>query len=163
MREESYTMDFVKIPLLAVTVFVISFIGIYFNVILMIPPFAATLFMIYLREGSEFTHFKNVLGGHSIGFLCAFFEPVISSYLSGVPEIVTQPIVIGIAVLLAGWLMVVMRLEHPPAIATTLLFFNREPEGYLLFSLIPVQALFSFFIGLLILSVIAGFVYPKKS
>lgn len=162
MVRESVFMDVVKMPLLAITVFIISFLGIYFNLPLMIPAFAASLFMIYLRPTSEFVRFKNVLGGHLIAFACAFLEPFIVPYIIFVPEIFSKAVVIGIAVLIAGWLMVVIRLEHPPAIATTLIFFNIRPEGVLIFNMIPLQSLISFLIGLLIVSSVAFLMHKKK-
>jgi CBS-domain-containing membrane protein len=162
MPEESPIKDIIKVPLLAITVFVISLIGIYSKMPLLIPPFAASLFMIYLREGSEFAHFKNVLGGHLIGFACAFIGTLIGKYLTALPELITQSILIGIAILVAGLSMAIIRLEHPPAVATTLVFFGVKPEGTLIFNLIPVQSFISFLIGLAIVSIIAFLMYKKK-
>jgi CBS-domain-containing membrane protein len=162
MPEESMLKDIVKVPLMAVTIVIISAIGIYFKVPLMIPPFAATLFMIYLREGSEFSHVKNVLGGHIIGFGCAFLEPFISPYLTFLPSEVSSALVIGIAILISGWLMALTTTEHPPAAATTLLFFNIEKQGVLLFDTIPLQAGIAFFFGLAIISGISYFIFRRS-
>jgi len=162
MEEETVFMDIVKMPLLAVTILIISLIGIYFNVPLMIPAFGASLFMICLREGSEFAHFKNVFGGHLIGFGCAFLEPLIIEHVTFLPENLSKAVIIGIAVLIAGLLMAITRLEHPPAIATTLIFFNIKKQGYLLFNIIPLNSMICFFVGLAIVSGIAYFMYKKK-
>lgn len=162
MTEESMFMDIIKMPLLAITILIITFIGIYFEIPLMIPPFAATLFMVYLREGDEFAHFKNVLGGHLIAFACAFIEPFLGGYFTSIPDNFSKAVIIGIAVLLAGWLMAITRLEHPPAIATTLVFFNIGGEGYLVLNVVPIQALISFLVGLGIVSTIAFFMYRRS-
>jgi CBS-domain-containing membrane protein len=162
MPEESYWMDLLKMPLLAVTILVISMIGLYFNVPLLIPPFAASLFMIYLREGSEFAHVKNVLGGHLIGFGAGFCAPFLAGYLSFLPDTIAHGITIGAAILAAGWIMAIIRFEHPPAVATTLVFYRIDTGSYHAFDSIPTTEIFSFLIGLAIVSAIALIAFKKK-
>jgi CBS-domain-containing membrane protein len=166
MSEESVLVDLVKMPILAITVIIISSIGIFMGIPLMIPPFVATLFMIYLREGSEFAHLKNVLGGYIIGFSCGFMEPFISfyvlSHINFMPESLLKGITIGVAILVAGWTMAILRLEHPPAIAVTLMFLGTEKEGNLLFGLFPQNVLISFLAGLAIVSFISYLNYRNK-
>jgi CBS-domain-containing membrane protein len=162
MGEQSFIQDIAKMPLFAITVLMITAIAVYFDVPLMIPPFAATLFMIFLREGSEFSHFKNVFGGHLIGFGFAFLEPFVMPYMDFMPYEFARPLIISLAVLLAGWTMAITRLEHPPAVATTLLFFEMDKSGKLLFGVVPFNTFISFIIGLIFISYIAFYVFKKE-
>ena len=102
-----------------------------------------------------------MIGGHLIAFSCAFLEPFIIGYISFLPKTVSQAVLIGISVLIAGWLMVLTQLEHPPAAATTLLFFGIERQGYLVFNLFPLRAMLSFLAGLVLVSVITFYVQKK--
>ena len=157
-------MDIVKMPLLALTVVAIGAIGIYFGVPLMIPPFAASLFSIFIGEDSEFSHFKNVVGGHLIGFGCGLIGPWIIFYLPGwlIPENFISITSLGVAILIAGWIMAITRFEHPPGIATTLIFFNIDMSRDMFMGFIPLNSLISFSIGLVIVGVIAFIAYKKE-
>ena len=162
MPEENTLTDLIKMPLVSFAVIIIVLIGTYIGMPVMISSFAASLFMILLREGSEFAHFKNVLGGHLFGFVCAFISPLLLGYLSFIPENIATAILIGLSVLIAGWLMALTKLEHPPAIGTTVIFFGARPEGFLVFGIIPVWSLVGFLIGLGIVSLAAFLTYKKR-
>lgn len=160
MTEENVFMDFVKMPLLALTLMIVGAIGVFFEIPLIIPPFAATLFMMYLREGSEFAQMKNIIGGHLIGFVCAFIHPFFIGYMGFIPDLFIKPVLIAISILIAGWLMIILRVQHPPAAATVFMFLTRESiEGEaVIVGLVPVSALIGFAIGLGLISAIGFFV-----
>jgi len=162
MPEENTLADLIKMPLVAFAVIIIVLIGTYSGMAVMISSFAASLFMILLREGSEFAHFKNVLGGHLIGFACAFITPSLIDYITFIPENIATSILIGISVLIAGWLMAITRLEHPPAIGTTVIFFGTQPEGYLILGVVPIWSLVGFLIGLGVVALAAFLTYKNK-
>ena len=62
--------------------------------------------------------------------------------------------------------MDITNMPHPPAVATTLVFFNIEKTPPLLFNIIPLNPLIAFAIGLVIVSGVAYLsekVFDKKN
>ena len=62
--------------LLAVTIGILSLISFYFSTPILILPFTATLFTVYLVRESRFAQMKNVFWGHIMVRICThvFFD-----------------------------------------------------------------------------------------
>ncbi len=149
---ESMFKDLIKLPLLAITIAILTYLSIFLKLPLMIPPFAASLFMLYLREGSEFAQFKNILAGHLIGFAGALMGPLFQSYFSFLPQSLIAPTILGVCVLGVGLIMTITKVQHPPAIATVLLFLNLDGGG---FNQISFKIIVSFLIAVTVVSFVA--------
>lgn len=125
--------DFFKTPLLAISVFVLVMIGMVFDMAIVIPPFAASLFMIiYIREGS-YDSPKHVFFSHIISFGMILIVPFITPLLSSIPSFFIDPVLIGFIVLLSGWIMVITDTLHPPAVSVVIILLLGTHEK--LFSL----------------------------
>jgi len=153
--------EVIRTPLWALFVFIVTAISLLFNVPLLIAPFVISLYHIMIHTESEYAQFRNVIGGHLIGFGVAFFEPAIRASLSFFPGPVLEAALIAVMILLAGWIMSVTRFKHPEALATTLMFVEVEKVGPLLFGAVPMQAVIPFFVGLIIVG-IAAYRFNRK-
>ena len=82
---------------------------------LLFAPFASSMFVIFMHPYSKIGSMKNVVFGHGlsgiVGFSLTFILPQ-ESFISG-----------GIAIALAAFLMVIFKVEHASAAATSLSFF----------------------------------------
>jgi len=114
-----------------------------------------------MREGSEFAHWKNVLFGHLLAFASIFMGPII---VNNIPF--TGPLLIssaiGITLLLAGVLMALLRIEHPPAIATIFVFFEATKGWPETISGVPFQKYIAFFVGLGIVTLLSYYSFKES-
>jgi hypothetical protein len=147
--------DVIRMPAFVVSLLIILFLGIYFEVLFILPPLIGSLFVLYMERGLML---RNVIGGHLIGFGCAFIEPVITHFveLDFLPDAVFKTLIIAVAVGLATLLMVITGLKHEPAIATVLLFFEigSHKGTAMIFGIVPWIDVLLFLGGLIIVSVI---------
>ncbi|MGE0793568.1 MAG: HPP family protein [Candidatus Woesearchaeota archaeon] len=162
---KSKILDFFRVPILAAFVMLITLFASLIKLPIIIPPFIATLFMIFLNEGSEFAQFKNVLGGHLIAVVCSFIPLLTSLYFLTYPTFFKVALTVGIAILISGWLMTFLNVQHPPAAATVLLFLNLDVASQSYFQMLPLSSFISFCIGLILISFIAWLFVdkPRKS
>jgi hypothetical protein len=62
--------------------------------------------------------------------------------------------------------LTVTRLNHPPAIASTVVFFEAEKQGILLFNVMPLNVTLAFAAGLIIVALTARYILkygdPKR-
>jgi len=150
-----------RAPLFIFCAMVIIFLGIYFEVPLFIPPFVGSLYILFMGRN---VMFRKIIGGHLIGFACAFIEPFITSSLdlNFLPEVILQTVLIGIAVSAAVLLMSISGLKHEPAIATVIIFFEANTTGQLIFGVIPLETILVFAGGLLIVTFVSWIVIVRR-
>jgi hypothetical protein len=155
-KTKTYLGDLAKTPILAITIFAISTIAILMDAPLIIPTFAASLFtLIILQHGHSV---KVVIGSHAIAFILAAIAPFIFKYLTFIPVILLAPTVFGLIVFLAGFVFTATKLEHAPAIASTIIFFEAQQSTNRLFGIIPLNVTIAFIAGLLIVALTAKYV-----
>ena len=144
-------VEVMRIPLFILCSGLIIFVGLFFDVPFMIPPFVGSLYILYMEQG---VMFKNIVGGHIIGLACAFIEPIILFYadLSFLPDVFVKAFIIAIAIAACTFFMSITALKHEPAIATVLLFFEIGHSQELLFGLVPWMHVLMFFAGLIMVS-----------
>jgi len=107
-----------------ISVFIITKLGSYSKVTLLIPPIAASCVIIFTLPQSPFSRPKNILLGHvisgSIGIIIVNLMSVTSLSLS-------------IALSLAVFSMLITDTLHPPAGATTILIMLTNAKWYFIF------------------------------
>lgn len=151
-----YLGDIAKTPVLALTIFAISTIAILLDAPLIIPTFAASLFtLLILQHGHSV---RVVIGSHLIAFALAASAPFLLRAITFIPNLILAPAIFGFIVFLAGLVFTVTKLEHAPAIASTIVFFEAEKQGYLILGLMPLNVTIAFASGLLIVAIVAKYV-----
>ena len=155
MATKDYFLDIAKTPILAITIFAISAIAIIMDAPLIIPTFAASLYtLIILQHGNTV---RVVIISHLIAFGLAAIAPLIFQTLTFIPEIILAPTVFGLIVFLASLIFTIFKLDHAPAIASTIVFFEAEKEGFLIFGLMPLNVTIAFGVGLIIVGLTAKY------
>ena len=150
-------IEIFRIPVFVLCSSVIIFLGLYFEVFFMIPPFVGTLYVLYMEQG---VRFRNILGGHLIGLVCALAVPLFLNNLNlgfGGNTLVSA-LVISVAIAISTFIMSATQFKHEPAIATVLLFFeigHGHGHSDLLFGFIPMIPLIMFLAGLVLVSLIS--------
>lgn len=154
--------DLIKIPFFAITVILITFLGVFFDLPLLIPPFVGSLYVIFLYRRN--TKLKDLLGAHLIGFICAFFQFWTKHFFDWgfLRGDMGTAVLLGVAIFLTGAIMAILKLNHAPAIATSIVFFNIPKKGALLFHTIPMSAAIAFFIGLTVIGLLGFFILRKE-
>lgn len=79
--------------------------------LVLISAIGATTFIVFAMPRNASAKTKNIIGGHLVGMACgAIF------YFTAFPLFVEYPLAVGLAFLL----MVILDVEHPPAVGTAL-------------------------------------------
>lgn len=155
-KVKQYLGNIAKTPILALTIFTISAIAILLDAPIIIPTFAASLFtLIILQHGHSV---RVVIGSHMIAFILAACAPFLLQSITFIPNIILAPAVFGFIVFLAGFVFTATKLEHAPAIASTIVFFEAEKQGTLILGLMPLNVTIAFAAGLLIVAIVAKYV-----
>jgi hypothetical protein len=154
-------IDILRIPLFIICVIVIIFLGIYFDVLFIVPAFVGSLFIVQIQRGAML---RNVIGGQLIGFVCAFIAPIAGEYinLDFLPDQLVQAIFLGLAVAIASLIMIISGLKHEPGIATVFLFFSIDKGKNLIFDLVPLTDIIIFGIGLIVIGLISWMYLKNK-
>ncbi|MCA9477701.1 MAG: hypothetical protein KC535_00965 [Nanoarchaeota archaeon] len=162
MNAKQYWGDIAKTPILAITIFAISLIAIMLDAPLIIPTFAASLFtLVILQHGHSV---RVVIGSHCVAFILALFAPLLLHTINFIPELFLAPAVYGLIVFVASLIFTITRLEHAPAIASTIIFFEAGKQGTLLFGIVPLHITLAFAAGLFIVALTAKYtaLFHKK-
>ena len=158
MISKEYFANIAKTPILAITIFAISTVAIILDAPLIIPTFAASLYtLIILQHGHTA---KVVIISHLIAFVLAATAPFLFQALTFITTVILAPTIFGLIVFLASLIFTVTKLDHAPAIASTIVFFEAEKQGFLIFGLMPLNVTIAFGVGLLIVGLTAKY-YTK--
>lgn len=140
------------------TLFAIAIIWItaYFDILLALPGFLASLFFIWAIPKARYSKFKNVIISYIVviifGFLTGFgvFQGFIDSMAL---PIETSIISLTLAIFLSAFITIIANSEHPPAIAALVFFAYSE---------LTTTALIGFFISFAILVGVQAVIFAVK-
>ncbi len=151
-----YLTDISRTPILGLTIIIISTIAILLDSPLIIPTFAASLFtLVILQHGHSV---RVVIGSHLVAFALAASAPFLLAGLNFIPAVLLEPIVFGAIVFVASLVITITKLNHAPAIASTIVFFEAEKSGYLVLGAMPLNVTIAFAAGLIIVALTAKYV-----
>jgi CBS-domain-containing membrane protein len=103
--------------ILATTVFAALVLILGKEKVVLISAMGATCFIVFALPTTTSAQTRNVIGGHLTGLICgAIF------YFIGLPQIITYPSTVGLAI----FVMVILDVEHPPAAGTALAVVANE-------------------------------------
>ena len=112
---------------------------------LLIASFGATAFAIIAMPTAPISQPINVLGGYFLAISATFLAKFLLPH-----EIYS----LALCVAFAGWLMLILRVPHPPAAGVPIIIYFMEPRPSAEFAIFPVMA------GALLL-VVTAFIYNK--
>lgn len=113
------------------SVLVITRVGFYSNVTLLIPPIAASCVIIFTSPHSDFARTKNILLGHVISSAIAI--SILHLLGNTAPSY-------AIALSLSIFLMLITDTLHPPAGATAILIIATNAKWYFIFFPVSIGA-----------------------
>ena len=106
---------------------VISWVSIYFEVKEALYAFISSLFFIYVIPKSRYSSFKNVIGSYIIASVVALLLLMfVFPLFANLAPLLAEILIVLAVLFISGFLMILLGMEHPPAIAIALFFIFIE-------------------------------------
>ena len=113
-----------------VFVTITSTVCLYFNAILALPAFLASLFFIYVLPNSPYSGLKNIIGSYLIASAAGYFGlKLLMPILGSLSKLTGGVIETAIITFIVGLVTIIIGMEHPPAIAAVVFWVFSEIGG----------------------------------